>query len=298
MKNNILGVLVGIVIGVILIGSILAPTIEGIQKTAGDEITYTNSMNSKNKYHYDYVDSVDFSATYDTDNSRWSDLTVNGTTIELIDDYMLAILSDGYSLQIGTAGQLSPNIPTDPATSASSYSGTERTIDIVFNGGEWSVTGGSSGVIYSGTYTWVVTYVEDGKYIARNGNPTNFYNSGDASDFIIYSGYYSTGDLDTFYAYGDGKLSIGVQNYTGTVNLNNTLVDGTTDIYKCVTCTMTITDTSTDDSETYTPYRCLVKETVTGHATSGAAYSMYGAIIILAIATLLIIGVRIITNRD
>lgn len=295
MDTKLVSLILAVSVGIIMIGTLLAPFVASTQTDIGDSVTYTNTTNSTNAYNYDYVDSVSFSATYD---SAWTDITVNEQSVSALSgDSMLAIVSDGMSLQITTGGAALVLYYSE-STSSVTLASSEGTITITFEDGDWTIVGGTSGTLYSGEYTWVVTFVEDGDYIAYNDNPTNVYNSGSASDFIIYGSVYTTGDLDTYYSYGNGSVTLGVSTYSGTVNLVNTLVDGTTDVYKCTTCNVTITDEDSDSSETFTPYRCLVKETVTGHESGGASYSILGIVPVVMILALLMMVIPYITKRD
>lgn len=292
--NNMTKYTVGILIGLVMVAGLVIPIVDDAQAHVGDRVTYTNSMNSTNHYHYDYVKEVKLTA--EAGASNWTNIVVNGQDISVINDYMLAIISDGFSLQIGGSGQLSPTMATDPYEGApGNFSISEQTLTIEFKNGHWTVTGGVSGVIYEGDYTWVVTYSENGRYIARNGNPTNFYNNGSPEDFILYGGIYTSGELDTYYAYGMGKLTTGVSNYDGSVSMINTKVDGTTDVYRCSTCSVTITEDEV--SENYTPYRALVKETIYGHEDRGSNYVMIGIIPLLAIVCLVVFSAKAIRDR-
>lgn len=295
MNNKLIMSVVGIAICVILVGSVLAPVIDDAQKNAGEIVTYSNVMDSKNKYHYDYVDELTLIASDLVSGRSYSTYTVNGQNIPVIDDYMLAVLTDTVSIQIGNSGQFAINIATDPYTSTVDPTG-NSTLTFTAKNGNWKLDG-SAGTIYEGSYSWVVSFVDGGSYIARNGNPTNFYNSGNPADFILYSGMYTTGELDTFYAYGNGAVSCGVADYTGTVKFNNNVkVDGTTDVYRIGSVNVTISDG--DTSETFTPYRSLVKETIIGHEDKGAAYSLYGAIPLIVIAGLIVSAITLVRPRD
>lgn len=298
MKTNLLTLVVTLTLGIILCGSLLVPIIDDVQMTAGDPVTYTNVGQSGNDYRYDYVDSIEFTAT--AADSYWTDIKINDQAIApLTNDYMMAILSDTYYIQIGQAGQIAWGYIGN-AINNGTYSNTEGTLSITLANGEIEVTGGTTGTLYTGEYTWAVTIVENGTYIAKNSNPANAYCDGKVENFILYSGNYTSGDLDTFYAYGKGTLTLGVTTYTGSVNLTATLVEGTTDVYKVSLCNVTINDPDNNDSETFTPYRALIKETVTGHEASGAAYSLYAAIPIIVIIGLVLAGVGAIgfKNRD
>lgn len=291
--SNMTKYTVGILIGLVMVAGLVIPIVDDAQAHVGDRVTYTNSMNSANHYHYDYVKEVKLTA--EAGASNWTNIVVNGQEISTINDYMLAIISDGFTLQIGGGGQLSPSMANDPYEGLSNYGNSEQTITIEFKKGHWTVTGGVSGVIHEGYYTWVVTYSETGRYIARNGNPTNFYNNGSPEDFILYGGSYTSGELDTYYAYGMGKLTTGVSDYEGSVSMTNTKVDGTTDVYRCNTCNVTITDDEV--SENYTPYRSLVKETIYGHEDSGSNYVIIGIIPLLAIVCLVVFSAKAIRDR-
>lgn len=286
----------GLTIGVLVLSTVLVPIVGEAQKNAGEIVTYTNPIDSKNPYHYDYVDSLELVATDHTSSRNFNTYTVNGQIITAISDYMLAVLSDDFALQIGPNGEFAPSYATDPFTNPPTIT-SQNTLTLTFQNHVWTLTGDVTGEIASGHYDWVVTYKDDGSFIARNGNPTNFYNSGDMKDFILYSGNYTSGEFDTFYAYGGGELSIGVQSYEGSINvINNRLVDGTTDVYQIGVVNLTITDG--ESIETFTPYRALVKETIIGHEDKGAAYSIYAVIPVLMIVALMVYAVSVIRNRD
>lgn len=295
--KNLTATAITVAVAAIVFSAVFVPAISEAQKVSGEEVTYTNPLNNLNTYHYGYLDEVTLIASDLVSGRSYSTYTVNGQNIPIINDYMLALLTDSVSIQIGNSGQFAINIATDPYTATVDPSG-EPTLTFTAKNGTWELVGANSGLIYSGNYSWVVSFTEDGEYIARNGNPANFYNSGNPADFILYSGMYTTGDLDTFYAYGKGELSCGVAEYNGTINFNNNVkVDGTTDVYRVGSVNVTISDGT--DSETFTPYRTLVKETIIGHKDSGANYSLIGIIPLLVLAGL-VIGVvgSFIRNRD
>lgn len=294
--KHLTAVIVSAILGVILLVTVVAPIVSEGMKTTGDPVTYTNSLTSTNQYRYDYVNSVELTATASETANISYDFVINGNPITLINDYMLAVASDGIVIQIGTAGQFaySTNLETyvsEPNLSPTTY----PTVTLTMVNGEWSLNAGDT-VLKSGVYTWIVTYKENGRYVAHNGSVTGAYCYETPKDFIVYGGGYSTGDLDSFYAYGNGKLTVGVTEYTGALNWNVAKVDGTTDIYRITTCNLTVTDG--ENSETFTPYRCLYLYEVTGHATSGSLYSMLGIIpIVVAIGIVLGVVSMAIVNR-
>lgn len=297
MKTNVLTLAITLTLGIILAGSVLIPVLNDAQKEIGPEVTYNNSLTSTNQYRYDYVDSVELTATASETQGINYDYVINGQTITPINDYMLAILSDGFSLQIGSGGQFAYSRPSDPyAATTNPAPATYPTVTLTMANGEWLLKGGET-ELNSGTYSWLVTYVENGKYVAHNSSVVNAYCHGNSEDFIVYGSNYTSGDLDTFYAYGKGTMSWGVSEYDAELNWTATLVDGTTDIYKVTTCDITVSDG--ENSETFTPYRCLYIYEVTGHAASGAAYSLLGALPIMVIIGLVLAATAaIMVKRD
>jgi len=295
MNTKLITIVLTLVVGIILAGSVLMPVLNDAKKTIGDEVTYTNYLMTSNQNHYDYVDSVELTATASETDGISYDFVINGNPITLISDYMLAVASDGVVIQIGNAGQFacSTNLETyasEPNLNPTTY----PTVTLTMNNGEWSLNAGDT-VLKSGVYTWVVTYKENGRYVAHNSSVVGAYCHETPSDFIVYGGGYSSGDLDTFYSYGQGKLTVAVSDYEGTLNWNTTLVDGTTDVYQVTTCNITISDGEND--ETYTPYRCLYLYEVTGHEAGGASYSLLGAIPVIVIVALIVAAIGMVAIR-
>ena len=295
MNNKLIPLVITLVVGIILAGSVLMPVLNDARKTIGDEVTYTNSIVSNNQNRYDYVDSLELVATASETSGIQYDFALNGNPITLSTDYMIAILSDGFSLQIGNGGQFSLMLKLDPYSPSPTFSpSTSPEIKISMNNGEWSIVDGDTSVA-TGTYTWVVTFVENGRYVAHNGSVNGAYCHETPKDFIMYGSTYTSGDLDTYYAYGNGEMVLGDSTYTGTLNWAASLVDGTTDVYKVTTCTITVSDGET--SESFTPYRCLYLYEVAGHEASGASYSLLGAIPIIVIAALIVAAVGMVAVR-
>lgn len=296
--KKLTAVIVSAVIGVIMLVTIAAPIVSDAQITAGNPTTYNNYVMSSNSYRYDYVDSVELTATASTTSGISYDYVINGKPIELVNDYMISVISDGYVMQIGNSGQFSYHCITDPFINESSLSpNTYPTVTLTMENGEFSLMGGTT-EIATGTYSWIVTYVDNGRYVAHNGSVVSAYCHKTPNDFIMYGSTYTSGELDTFYAYGQGRITTGVSAYTTTLNWDNTIVDGTTDVYKVTQCDLTVSDG--ENSETFTPYRCLYLYEVSGHESSGSLYSMLGIIpIVIAIGIVIsIIGMVFVSRND
>lgn len=301
MKNNILGVLMGIIIGVILIGSLLAPTIEGVQKTAGEEVTLKNDSDTVLK-SIDDGDVFKLTSTRNADSTKTDVWTINDETITNVGgdafSWTVGLISDAMYVRIQSTNNASSGALMDSTTGAEQYISPGTTEGTYI--WTWTFANGvmtyvdRAGTEVTAPYTWgyVACPLEEGEYYSAETDGVGICSS---ADDLILCGSYTTGSLDTMYAYHNGEKYVSVSSYTMTVNTTTELHDGTTDIYD-ITVTVDISDG--ENTENFTPFRIYLPYEVTGHADSGAAYSMYGAIIILAIAALLILGVRIITRRD
>lgn len=285
MKTNILGLLVTLVVGVILAGSLLAPVISDAQKSVGDPITKSNQVYQG---FYNEPDS-DYELTLSA--AGWF---VNGDPLTG-QNYRQLIFADTFVLQVNdpanetSFGYIMDKTMTNPTqlfvADSASYS-------VTFANN--TVTVAKAGVtepIYTQTYGWAYAAypaATEGAWgtIVRIGT-TDAYILNDNQ--IMLSGYYYTGENDTFYCYRDGTLYTG--EYEGSVDITKSITDGTYDIYSVTGLSVHVGE------ESFTPYLTLVPIEVTGHATGGAAHSLVGVIPIMVIVALLISAVGAIALR-
>lgn len=282
MDNKIVGIMLSIVIGLIMIGSVLSPIITSARGDFGDPVSYAQD-GSRTPYFMGLVP---------------DDETVTAEVVEG------GILVNGvpYSATITSAATWSPIISTDTGYLAMRNESSAARVSIFTEGEEItsnSLAVGDTVTFVNGTCTisgsinstfeYTVCYsvgFEDDlvmlidmgtRYSGRYGLVN------DIKDITIYS-YYSSGNNDTFYTFVDGKLSVG-GDYESSVNYDLQLKDGTTDIYEIHEFTVTI------GGETFVPYFAFVPAVVEGHADSGAAYGLIGIIPIIVIVVLLFMAV-------
>jgi hypothetical protein len=107
---------------------------------------------------------------------------------------------------------------------------------------------------------------------------------------IVALGAYTSGDNDTMYRLVNGVLTIGGA-FDHSFNVETSLYEGTTDIYKIDNLTITI------GGESFTPYYVLVPVEVSGHATSGATYTILSVVPIVVVAGLIMAGIYVFISR-
>lgn len=295
--NTLTGMVCGTVVVVVLLAAMLMPAISEAQLTAGSSVTYENTQTDGNCYMRAIQDGDTLVVTTDGTNNGVVEL--NGTQITTIAGsttitYHTLIFSDVYCLWLGGA-------TGSPA--ATHYGATGQTTvpygecKVEYSDGVITETYTETDSTVS-TYTWedatwgfICCNESEAEYFesVRSGS-TAFYTTG-VND-VVCSGVYTTGDLDTFYAYYNGTNTCN-EGYTMSTDLDMTLVEGTTDIYS-TTIEVSISDGT--DTESFVPYRIMIPLEVTGHADSGGMYSVYGVIPIILVVSLVIGAISMIAT--
>lgn len=273
---------VGIVVGLVVFSAILMPVIDGAQKNAGAEVTYTNGQQAV--YHLAENDSVTFERTYASATGGF--VTINGTTYSQteIGAFGNLLMSDSITITQNAGGNQC-NVYAKDVNTGTLFSGS-ASFTLTAADGEITIIVGDNTYTYA--YTWLYYYAPDGEYsLMDSTNTTRYVKS--INDYTA-SGLYASGENDCYYFVKNGEVT--AEGYDATVDYTLTPVEGTTDIY-------TITLTINVDDESFSPYVVLVPLTVTGHADSGAIYDMLGVIPILIIAGLIVgIAATVISRRE
>ena len=303
--NRIIGLVIALVVGGLLVGGLLIPSIEAIQTNVGDEIKITNNSPIVLR-EAEPGDVLECVRTV-SDGVAADAWTLNGEAVVgptgSADTWNVGILSDGIYLSVNAAANaavgswyaMSAATPTPSYLSGGGGSGAhygivfaEDTITVYGNYGAESPT-----TITTAQYTWayVVCPYGEGEYCAPVAGGVGIVKN---PEQVILCGAYTTGDLDTMYAYINGETYVSNSAYTMTANISTATHSGTTDIYDA-TVSVTISDGA--DSETFTPYRILVPYEIAGHESSGMYYVMFGVISILGIVALVVVAANGIRNK-
>lgn len=302
--SKLLTIIVTVTVGIIFVGSLMAPVVNDIQKTAGTPATLNNATVNEG-FTYEIWDGEAITLQYTggqfgsestpldskyTINDESSGLTVTQPTQRVV------FASDAFCARIGGGSSTTITINSQYIGSTTQYTEASFKFEIE-TGGAYTLTINYQSEIdkieYTGTITWLVYGKGNGDAnLVQIATPSSPFYTSDANDVVVLGNIYTTGDNDTFYAYYDGKLTVNpTYADVSSVNIGKTLTDGYTDVYD-TTVTVNVGD------ESFTPYFILAPADVSGHESAGAEYSLYGAIVLLAIAAILLLGVRAILWND
>lgn len=302
-KNKVIAGSLGLTVGIIILASALMPILVEAQEASGDPITLVNTTNAvlTDAKVGDVLD-VHRVTTSSGAEDTW---TYNGKLVSTPTggqiQWNVAIISDGIYAQANardnsSAGELW-NLDTIDATRT--YFGGSRTVEgdyhTTFTFGADTITVSITGYAVGGIarevpYTWakVICPLEDATYTAAVVGGQGFVND---TDDILLCGAYTSGSNKTMYAYKDGELYLSNPAYEGNVNISADLHEGTSDIYDVVV--------SVDvGSENFTPYRIYVPYEVSGHQTKGNAYSIYGAIPVVLLASFVVYAANMFRSKE
>lgn len=282
--KSFISLLVVALVGTLILVGFL-PMITSIQNTSGDLVTYDNPINDGNYYVRELKDgdTLEVIVTEGSNTTvKLNDVfvkTIEGGDIGGYHNLLLSDVLTVWSTSITSACQLaistSVNIGYTNATATFVY--TDGKINVQYGTTEFDTE-----VL---TWGYVVCNESEAGYLesTRTGQ-YEFYLSNDKD--VVCSGVYTTGENDTYYWYYNGVAHVS-EDYTCSFTTNKVLVDGTSDVYKG-TANFTI------GNETFTPYRVLMPLEVTGHATKGALYEIFGILpLLVGVGLLLMICIEV-----
>lgn len=285
--KNILTLAITLTLGVILAGSLLMPVIADAQENAGAETELTNTV--RGSYTYNIWDGED--VTFEFVKGNPNTFAVNGDTVTITSTQQILIASNFFSMRTG-------GLPANPGINYQYLgvtAGAEDTLTYAIANGEYTLTIGST--VLTGTLDWMVYAVADGETgtsgLGQLTTPTNAFYTSKADNIVVLGNVYTTGDNDTYFAYYNGELTVN-EDYADSskVNIVRSVANGYTNIYN-TTLAVTVGD------ESFTPYQILAPIKVTGNEADNALISLYGAIPIMVIISLVLLGVgAIYTKRN
>lgn len=275
MKNNLLTLIITLVVGVILAGSMLAPVVADARTTTSTEVNYTNESTLFKMASAE--ETVTISLVSGT-------VTLNGAEVTHTTNSNI-LLSDAFSVdQFLYQGNWLTRAWYKDSTTLS-Y---PTAFNLTFENGTvtGTVTSGGTTNDINDTYTYLY-------YADASGNLTQISSAVrediyvNSTNDIILAGLYYTGSNSTTYSYIDGNFELDGE-YTGSVDFDTESVG--IDVVKVTGITVTIGE------ETFTPYRFLVPAEVTGH-TETSISSLLGVIPIMVIVAILMTAIGAITLR-
>lgn len=299
MNTKLIPLIMTLVVGIILAGSLLVPVLSDAQKTIGPEVTLTNdSPVVLREVEPGDVLIVTRSTVDGVTDDVW---TLNGEPVVgptgSADRWNVCIMSDGVYLQANAPANSAIGVRYDmtkstPSANYLSGGGGTASYTFTFNEDTIVLTSGENTLsTYGYTWAYVMCPYGEGEYCAPIAGGVGIVKD---PNQVILCGAYTSGDLDTMYYYKNGQTYVSNTAYTMTANITTAVHTGTTDIYDA---TVSVDMTDGDDTESFTPYRILVPYEVTGHAASGASYSLLGAIPIIVIVALIVAAIGMVAVR-
>lgn len=279
MKTNILTLVITLALGVILVGSLLAPTIsdatQSMEKVERDQANIVNLMS----------ETSELTLTFDHSTRA---IALNDVALENLTDHEILLVSDkvcvekvtilsGPSLQIWADGLESLTI-----------SGVNYDTSIALSGGTLTFTNGSTTETYTTTFAYI--YDKSGDYAAIKDGYTNAVKVNDGDKVVLYDngGWYAISYAPVVVTATSGEVTGTITEYavngtTGTaVDLTATFATGSFD---------NLTITSTQPT-----LQAIAPATYTDYESNGYG-ALLGAMPILVIISLVLVGVSAITTR-
>lgn len=291
--NKITGFVIALVLGAIMVGGMLAPTIVAIQD--GQTTTYTNNTTSNLTFKLDGSDDYVFESA-----PAYANYKVNGQPAgqsSALDTFIITdkcrCVDNGHYFQLfDESGTRISNLNVQNKNVVITY--TASTKEFVY-----TVYTDLTNTTVDNSYTYTVEnilyYIPGGDYgaIHTGGDPDITYYVNEVSQ-VIAGGAYTSGDLDTSYFAEGPTVYVGNSSYTGSsTTTTENVVKG---VIKGSGYAITISDG--ENSETFTPYTVFVPLKVVGHTDNQIIYNtMFGVITLLAIVMLVVFAANAVRNK-
>ena len=178
-SKNLLTLVITLVVGIILAGSLLVPVITDAQHATSDISTALNGNNSS--YIAETTDYVYF-ASSDTE-------TINGKAIS-VGEYTQVIVTDAGALYKISAGTYNLFIPGEKVKEHIALGTSVPNITATVKNGVFTVSYGSNE--YTANVTKAYAYTGDGEYSDSNSWPSFITNKGTSGLIAVGDGYYTS----------------------------------------------------------------------------------------------------------
>lgn len=279
MKTNILTLVITLTLGVILVGSLLAPTIsdatQSMEKVERDQANIMNLMS----------ETSEFTLTFDHSTRA---ITLNDVALENLTDKETLLVSDKVCVKKATVLSAPSLVIWADGLESETISGINKDISISLSSGTLTFTNGD----YTETYTTTFAYIYDksGDYAAIKDNYTNAVKVNDGDKVVLFNnmGWWANSYAPVVVTATSGEVTGAITEYaangtTGTaVDLTATFATGSFD---------NLTITSTQPT-----LQAIAPATYTDYESNGYG-ALFGAMPILVIISLVLVGVSAITTR-
>lgn len=299
MNNKLITLVMTVIVGVILAGSLLVPVLN--DATDALHVTKTNDFGV-----YANVGSEDLTiscAVNSEDNTKW-DFTVNDTTINfpVSGNSKWVLVTDTFCMDLESTGITIATASNARFTGQASFSGTIA--DGTLTG--TSTYGENQTHSFEQSYTWAFYASESGDYRSfylNSSDDVDVYYT-DLNDIYGASFTFTTnkffslhGDVVNYYAVSgtatEINANVNYDNVPSTMNMKVLDLNRTTGDY-----TFVVDNSGTD--YTVHPWMFIVPASVTSDAIQnpGAIAALYGVIPIMVIVALLVVAVGVVARKN
>lgn len=296
MNNKLIPLVITLVVGIILAGSVLMPVLNDATET---ERTFLN----KGYYEMTYTEADDVSLTWDSADPH--KVTVNDAVIDLpatadLPGPINIICGDDWFIRYTGAG-----LQFYPSTGSSVNAG--NGVDMTVTASEGTVTittNADPAVTKTAYYTFLYVVSENGAYVMKNTNDVAYVHE----DSEIYgigrstvTGGYVKIKITGSISNGFTATEVGSSAFTiGDITVNYTTDSAYIDLYKLSSLQFTVTDSDNNANDLTYSYFIVpasVTSELSNHLTPGQI-ALIGAIPVLVIVALLVVAVGVVARRN
>lgn len=296
MKNNVVGLTISLVVGIIMVGTLLAPTISST--VSGNVTEYTNDGDASYT-----INGVEDFSIYNTSGRYW---VINGETIQINDSGVPLVTTDQFAfiksdingnymyLRDSTGSVVIGGSANTYKFSIEYTASTNTAVFTIYT----DLTGETVDTTYTYSCSHVIEYDPEGDYTAIS-------TEGSADEVIEYyvnnanqiyaGGAYTSGSLDTAYFANGESVTLGVDDYSGSATATISAIDGVEGVYLGSAYTVSVSDGTT--TETFTPYTVFVPITVSGETSSQSMINgLLPVLVVMTVVGILAVAARGVTR--
>ena len=310
MNTKLIPLIITLVVGIILAGSLLIPVINDAKTTIGDA-TIINNENITPTADYTQNDLI--MTVTPADDAEGYAVYINDVGYAKPSTTKVGLISDRLFVNISSTSGRSAEIRYWDETNLTEVS-TNVTADLTI-----TYTHANHELVYeSGTTTFtyedvlfIFVWDENGQYGEVTNNtayPNKVFRMESINDnswgVFDYAANFTLGEethrgMITMSKYGLNSYFEGSPEWTVSFEYGTpTLKEGTTDLYTGLQPYFRVTDAD-GNTQTYEPYRAFILNEAKGHESAGAAYSLLGAIPIMVIIGLVLAATAaLVTKRN
>lgn len=277
--GKLVGVALTITVAIIIIASAMMPVISDAQRATADKITLSNDYEVwRNEF---YVSDSDFELSIDNSGL----ITIGDYTRQSTNSYIVPILIKDFYMKVHYTNAQTGIILISDSEEMVSRTDIRGPVSFVFSNGAYVLTIGDSEYTGNAAECYHLCDEADAEYMATQALNDHVLSSVDQImvEYKDVAGWYYKGStLDN--TYSDPKIRVTA----------SSIKEGTTDLITDISIVFYDGETIITPQSGFVSY---IPIEVSGHATSGAAYSVLGVIPAMVIVALLGAAIPLVRSK-